>query len=322
MTQPSISVVVPSHERPVRLRWLLNALVTQTLPPDRFEVLVAYDSESRAVEQLLRSHPLSAAGRLRGLPVSADKVFAGPKRNVAWRAARAPLILFTDDDCRPPAEWVSEAVVAAEAHPGSIVQGTTLPDPDEAAVLRGAPWAETHWIEPPTPWAETCNIAYPRELLERLGGFDERMRVGEDSELAERARRAGATIVAAPSMLVYHAVNANWLPGAVKAHWRWRDVAWLAKRHPALRRHMWGWIFWKREHAALVAAIAGVGLARRRPLAATLAVPWLAGSLRRRGSGGRGVVRSLFELPGRAAIDATEVATLACGSVRYGTLLL
>jgi hypothetical protein len=85
---------------------------------------------------------------------------------------------------------------------------------------------------------------------------------------------------------------------------------------------MWGRIWWKPEHAALTAALAGALLARRDRRAAALALPWLALSLRHRGYGPRGIVRSLSELPGRAAIDATEIATLARGSVRYRTLLL
>ena len=38
------------------------------------------------------------------------------------------------------------------------------------------------------PWAQTCNILYPRELLERIGGFldDPPLSMGEDTELALR----------------------------------------------------------------------------------------------------------------------------------------
>jgi hypothetical protein len=99
-------------------------------------------------------------------------------------------------------------------------------------------------------------------------------------------------------------------------------LALLAKRHPSVRRQMWGGIWWKPEHAALVAAAAGSGLARSHRQAAALALPWVALSMRHRGYGRRGIARSLTELPGRAAIDATEIIVLAGGSVRYRTVLL
>jgi hypothetical protein len=230
--------------------------------------------------------------------------------------------LFTDDDCRPAPDWVEHALAATARHRKAIVQGETLPDTDESATLLGAPWPRTQLVIPPTPWAEACNIAYPRELLARTGGFDEQVRVGEDADLAARARQAGARVVAAPEMLVYHAVEWDFLPGTIRALGRWRDLALLAKRHPQLRRHMWGWIWWKPEHAALAAATLGTALARRTPRAAPLVLPWLALAVRHRGYGPRGLLRSVSELPGRAAIDAAELIVLARGSLRYRTLLL
>src|SRR4051795_3420857 len=82
---PEVSVVVASHDRPVRLRWLLNALEEQTLAPGRWEVIVAHDSGADT-ETLLRSHPLARAGGLRHLRLAPG---TGPaaKRNAAWRAA-------------------------------------------------------------------------------------------------------------------------------------------------------------------------------------------------------------------------------------------
>ena len=85
---------------------------------------------------------------------------------------------------------------------------------------------------------------------------------------------------------------------------------------------MWGRVWWKREHAALATALAAAPLMRRDPRAAALALPWLGLALRHRGFGARGIARSVSELPGRAAIDATEILTLARGSVRYRTFLL
>ena len=52
-------------------------------------------------------------------------------RNEGWRAAGAPLVAFTDDDCVATPVWLEEALRAAREEPGAIVQGRTEPDPDE-----------------------------------------------------------------------------------------------------------------------------------------------------------------------------------------------
>jgi hypothetical protein len=173
---------------------------------------------------------------------------------------------------------------------------------------------------PPSAYAEACNIVYPRELLERLGGFDERMGAGEDAELAMRA--AGAERVAVPELLTWHAVATPWLGSRLRSSWRWRDLPKLVKRHPAHRAAYPLGIFWKRSHAWLPLAAAGALLGRRSAAWAVLALPWMAATLPFYGRHPRARLRSLSELPGRAAIDVTEFAVLAWGSAKHRTIFL
>ena len=170
-----VAVCVASHRRPLRLRWLLDALAEQTLSPERFEVVVCHDDgPGSETEALLTEHPLRAAGVLRHVPARPDGTAPGEQRNRAWGASQAAIVVFTDDDCRPPPEWLEQMLAAATAHPGAIVQGAVEPDPHERSVLAVAPHARSLRVVPPEPYAQCANIAYPRALLERLGGFDER----------------------------------------------------------------------------------------------------------------------------------------------------
>jgi glycosyltransferase involved in cell wall biosynthesis len=322
--QPEIAVAVASHDRPLRLRWLLNALEEQTLDRGRFEVVVAHDSRGPETEELLRNHPLAKAGVLRHLGFPPSKGSIGRLRNAAWRAASAPAIAFTDDDCRPPPDWLENALTAAQDNPAAIVQGRTLPDPDEEHLLQAAPYARTQRINPPQPYAQACNIVYPRELLERLGGFVEEppLEAGEDLDLAERAREAGAEYVGAPDVLTYHAVETYSLPGMLRWAWHWQDLAYLIARRPEARRHFPLWAFWKRTHVWLPVALAGAALARRDPRFAGLALPWVVHSMPDRGASPRGRLRAISELPGRAAVDAAEMAAMLRGSIRFRTFFL
>ncbi|HEX8120652.1 MAG TPA: glycosyltransferase [Solirubrobacteraceae bacterium] len=311
-----IAVAVASHARPIRLLWLLNALEEQTLDRERWEVVVAHDSGTGSeTERILATHPLAGAGLLSHVTLEHD---AGPAelRNAAWRATTAPLVAFTDDDCRPPPQWLERALTAAERAPGAVVQGATRPDPDEEALLRAAR-ARSVWIDPPTWQAQTCNLVYPRDVLERAGGFDPEampLCAGEDTDLFWRS---GARLVAAPEAMTYHAVEPQTLSGRVRYAWRWRQMPGLVARHPRLREHAELGVFWKRRHARFVLALAGV--ATRRP---ALALPWALAALPSYGPGARGRARALSEVPGQALVDAVEVGGLALGSVRHRTLFL
>jgi GT2 family glycosyltransferase len=322
MSTPEISVVVASHDRPLRLRWLLNALEQQTLARDRWEIIVGHDSEGPETEALLQDHPLARSGTLRHVTLPPGSAPPGANRNAALQLVRAPLVAFTDDDCRPPADWLENALAAARRHPGSIVQGPTDRDPVEINIERATHF-HSQYIRPPTPWAECCNIVYPRALIEDVGGFREDTYTGEDTEMFMRCQERGAELVAAPEMQMYHAIVETSLRKRLRGIWRWQDLPILIRRHPKMRRHFPMWIFWKRTHVWLPFFAVGIYLGQRRGIQwLLLCWPWLAHGMPARGSDPRGRYRNVMEVPGRLAVDATEFATLAVGSVRHRKLLL
>ena len=260
MTAPELSIVIASRGRPLRLRWLLNALEAQTLERSRFEVIDVRDG---------------------------------------WRLARAPSVVFIDDDVRPPEEWLAGVLDAVRRHPGAVIQGVLQCDPDEQA-MRHAPFWRT--LE---PGEELCNVVCPRELLE-LAGQDALL--GSDHELDER-------------MLVYSAVEDGGLAGWLRSAGRLRDRPLRVRRNPRLRNRLHGKVFYKRSHAVLLLALAALALQRKYPPLVLLVLPW-AIIREPRHHGIRGRIRHLMELPGWAVIDAAELAALAAGSVRHRSLVL
>lgn len=320
---PDIAVVVPSHNRALRLRWLLNSLEEQTLPRDRFEVVVAYDSDDGGeTDRVVQEHPV-APRPLRFAPDPSVPT-AAKLRNAGWRAATAPHVIFTDDDCRAPADWLENAVAAVRVNPGAILQGATMPDPDEEPNAHGA-WPRTQRIVPPVPWAQTCNIVYPRELLERIGGFreDPPLAMGEDTDVALRGQKAGAPYVGAREVLTWHAVEDLSFRRGMGTLSRGGDVALLIKLHPEVREHFPMWGFWKRTHVWLPVAVAGAALAKRNPAWLALALPWAAHTGPAYGEGNpRGRLRAFSELPLRALVDAAEMVHCARGGIRHRTFFL
>ena len=317
----AVSVVVASHGRHLRLRWLLNALEEQTLGRERWELVVVNDYDAETARRVLDDHPLSATGTLRHLAIEPGTGSPSRQRNIGWRAARAELVAFTDDDCRPEPAWLEHLVAAALRSPGAVVQGAARPDPLERELLK-APHVRTLRIEPVGPYAQTANIVYPRALLDRLGGFDERAIAGEDVGLSLRARRAGAAIVAAPDAVVNHAIESHTLPGILRQNLKWRHLVYLVKRHPEFRRQLPLGVFWDSDHLLTTAALVGLMGARRRRTLAVLAVPYARRSARRRGTHLLGRAVAVAEMPGQAVRQVAEVLGMAAGSVRHRTLLL
>jgi GT2 family glycosyltransferase len=312
-----VSVVVASHGRPLRLRWLLNSLEEQTLG-EPWELVIVHDYDPETTSRVIERHPLAAAGNVHAITGEGGP---GHRRNLGWRASHAELIAFIDDDCRADPAWLERLLAAAREHPGHVIQGRTRPDPFEEMVL-AAPHVRTLNIEPVNSYRETCNILYPRELLERLDGFDERAITGEDVDLSLRALSAGARIGAAPDALAYHAIESFTLPGILRQNLKWRHLTYLVKRHPEMRSGLPLRIFWDDEHVLVTAAAAGLVGARRHPWLLALALPYARRASWRRGEGPRRRALAVAELPGQAVRQFAEVLVMAAGSVRHRTLLL
>ena len=316
---PEVAVVVPSHDRPGRLGRLLDTLEEQTLDRSRFEIVVAHDSSGPETEELLRSHPLAAAGVLRHLTFPPGP---GPaeKRNAAWRATRAPLIAFTDDDCEATPTWLEAGLAECSRFPAAVVQGRTQPNPAELDRL--GPFSRTLNVTRAGPWYPTCNIFYPRGLLERLEGFDERFSTlgGEDTDLAWRALADGAEARYVEGAVIHHAVENLGPAGHLRVALRWSDSFLMFRRHPELRRRVARYgLFWKTSHALLVQAAVGLALSRAWRPARLLAFAYLDHVLvhRPRWAGASRLAAPYFVLH-----DVVELYAAARGAIRHRVPIL
>lgn len=82
----------------------------------------------------------------------------------------------------------------------------------------------------------TCNISYRREVLEKVGLFDERFRWKEDDEIAYRVIKSGWKIVMDERAVVYHPVTKLNARGVVRFGLKHRyDVLFYGK-HPDIAK--------------------------------------------------------------------------------------
>jgi len=321
VSTPEVSVVVATHDREPRLAQLLDGLRSQTLPRARFEVVVVDDGSVDGTPALLAAEAgcgdldLTVIRRARSGGWSAA-------REDGWRAARAPIVAFTDDDCIPDPEWLEAGLEASATAGEAIVQGATRPNAeewDDTPPLR-RPFTHTIDVRAPDPHRQTCNVFYPRSLLERAGGFDVEAfaRIqGEDADLAWRLIEAGAATSWAPRASVRHAINGLGPLGKLR-----RAAGWDLKvyaLHPGLRR---AWFtrrfFWKGSHYLLARALAGALLPRRlgalrRPVRAWLTVPYAVHLVERGRVEGGGPALA----PYLVVHDLVELAAAARSSWRY-----
>lgn len=237
---PAATVVVPARGRSSETRACVESLLALDYPPDLLEVIVVDDASEP---------PLS--GALSGLPIRLlrRETNAGQSaaRNLASGAARGEVLAFTDNDCVVEAGWL-KSLVACLCEPGTDVAGGRVlaPPPDgpvaafesvRSPLDMGAA-AGTVGLEEPVAYLPSCNLAADREMLRRLGGFDEKMALGEDADLVWRALRAGRGVRYEPAARILHRHRTRLLPLLLRRADYGSSEADLQLRHPEARRVM------------------------------------------------------------------------------------
>jgi glycosyltransferase involved in cell wall biosynthesis len=194
------SVVVPTRDRPTKLRKCLAALCGQA------EVVVVDDGS------IARERVAEIVDELGGRLIRLEGRGPAAARNAGAAAARGDVICFTDDDCEPGAGWVEALTASILAGEAECAAGRTVVAEDANAADRAWQAIANHLQnagEDPgssSPgFAPTCNLACSRALLEELP-FDESFpaAAGEDRDWAARAAARSAAPRFVADALVVH----------------------------------------------------------------------------------------------------------------------
>jgi glycosyltransferase involved in cell wall biosynthesis len=201
------SIVIPTRNRVALLEKCLQKLLAQDMPAEELEIIVVDDGSTD--ETSARVCGIAAQSRVAIRLIKGKGRGPAAARNIGWRAAKAPIILFTDDDCEPSSDWVREIADFLDANPEFGGVGGQIMRLHEAVIPRYIDYCKA--MEHPgsnfnAHYLVTANAAYKRSLLGLLNGFDESFPCagGEDPDLSIRVRARGDQLAKIPRALVRH----------------------------------------------------------------------------------------------------------------------
>ncbi len=204
---PVVTIVIPTFGRPLQLQACLAALAEQTLL-EPWDVVVVDDGSPQSIEGLGPAW----AGRLDLRVIRQNNAGPAAARNRGVQEARGTWIAFTDDDCRPEAQWLDKLVRTARERPGALVGGTTLNGLDSelfastSQMIVDLVYAHFNADPDNAYFFASNNIICPRKYFLSLGGFDRSFpRAGaEDRDFCDRWRIAGWPLIWCQGARVEH----------------------------------------------------------------------------------------------------------------------
>lgn len=226
-----VSVIIPAYNAEKTISRCLDALLDQSYPRDLYEIIVINDGSLDRTADIVKGYPVRYISQENKGPASA--------RNKGAEAAEGEIILFTDSDCVPEKNWISEMVKPFNDPEASAVKGAYRTH-QSGIVARFSQLEFEERFEmlkkvKSIDMVDTYSAGFRRDIFLRMGGFDCSFPVAnnEDTELSYRMSRLGLKMVFNPDAIVYHLNH----PDSIRRYarlkfWRgyWRMVVY--KRFP------------------------------------------------------------------------------------------
>jgi glycosyltransferase involved in cell wall biosynthesis len=193
-----ISVIIPAFNEEANIAKTLQAIEHQTLPKDRFEVIVvdngSTDSTVAIASRFKTSFSLQVVTKT-GVKISAV-------RNYGASFAKGDILAFLDADCLTSPTWLEKSLSIADEN---AIWGAHY------LVQQDATWVGKVWFdyqateqEGPASFIPGSNLFIYRDAFQKIGGFGESLETSEDVELSLRARSHGMQTLAYPALAVFH----------------------------------------------------------------------------------------------------------------------
>jgi GT2 family glycosyltransferase len=247
---PRISVVVCTYNGSQTLEECLEGLERLDYPD--YEVIVVNDGSTDATAQIASRHGC----RL----ISTENQGLSVARNTGLAAATGSIVAYLDDDAYPDPHWLRYLALTFLRSDYAGVGGPNLtPEGDGwiAECVANAPGNPVHVLvsDKDAEHIPGCNMAFRRDALVAVGGFDPQFRVaGDDVDLCWQLTHAGFRLGFSPAAMVWHHRR-----NSLRAFWRQqrgygRAEGMLERKWPA--RHD------EDGHIAWAGRIYGKGLVR------------------------------------------------------------
>jgi GT2 family glycosyltransferase len=203
-----VSIVVPTRDRPERLRNCLTTVRAAMRPGDE---LVVVDSASTRADDV---H--ATASEFADRVVRLEQPGVNRARNAGWRAAVHEIVLFTDDDVVVDAGWADGLARAVAAHPeagfvtGRIDKPADGPSSGRDVAIKRDLDSQVFDRTSVVNLGHGASMASRRDVLEKIGGWDEALGAGglfrsaPEVDLFDRVLRAGWFGRYEPASLAFH----------------------------------------------------------------------------------------------------------------------
>jgi glycosyltransferase involved in cell wall biosynthesis len=204
MNYPFVSIIIPAFNAQGFLTVCLDSIMNLDYPRGKYEVLLINNNSTDATETIAKKYPVKVINE-----TEVQSAYAA--RNAGIKCAKGEVLAFTDTDCVVTPQWLINLLSAADNPQVGCFAGNILSYKPETLAEKFAELDEEnhnqHW-ELTTgylPSANTANVAYRRNVFNKIGLFNIKLPWSGDAEFTWRfVKQTDYDINYSPDAIVYH----------------------------------------------------------------------------------------------------------------------
>lgn len=208
---PVVSVIIPAHNEEDTMGECLTSLENLNYPYDKLEIILINDGSTDDTKNVIDRH----RRRLNCVYIETSGVGPSKARNLGLKEASGEYVAFTDADCVVDKGWLNELLKGFIAEDVAGVGGSQNIPGDATEFERKVHFflVSMHFICEYMKKGDkiklvnhvaSCNAMYKRDVIEEVGGFDERLWPGEDVDLDYKIRHKWYKVAYNPKAIVAH----------------------------------------------------------------------------------------------------------------------
>ncbi len=204
---PKFSIIIPTYNRVSLLKKLVDSISNLGQSSEEYEIIIVNDGSTDETNSYLDG--LEHESNIKVV----HQENAGPTtaRNSGAKVASGEILVFVDDDCTVPSDWLTSIENSLVKNSAALIGGANKNLVDEKITSRVYQQINAYFqnkrnsVTGKASYLMTNNMACWKSTFEKYSGFDERFSIGgEDREFAIRLINAGEKVVYEPGLFINH----------------------------------------------------------------------------------------------------------------------